>query len=109
MNKLPPPAPGTWRRDDGQGSFVPTAAKPGEVVPVVAAPAPTVIAPPTPSSQALMTCPYGDVPPFTYLSPVDGDVPQAILDHIQVAHPTIWAKMQQDILQDVERIEEEFT
>ena len=108
MNKFPPPAPGTWRRDDGQGSFeVRTVAlEPGVPLRALTEPA---VTPPTPSSQALMTCPYGDVPPFTYLSPVDGDVPQAILDHIQSAHPLIWAKMQQDISQDGERIEEEFT
>jgi hypothetical protein len=109
VNRFPPPPPGTWRRDDGQGSFTLRALEsPAAGTPLRSALLEPVVTPPTPSSRTLMTCPYGDEPPFTYLSP-EGAVAQEILDHIQAAHPLIWVKMQADIVQDTERIEEEFT
>jgi hypothetical protein len=94
VNKYPPPAPGTWRRDDGTGPFQP---------PVATDPAP--IPAPVPSSEVSKSCPYCGT--FVYLE-LEGTVGTVILDHIQAAHPAIWAKMQEDILVDTEKIEGEF-
>jgi hypothetical protein len=106
------PAPGTWRRDDGATSFLPSLGNTGSntasvdsgVVknPVVTAP---VIEAPKPQGPEMVPCPYCSA--FEYEA-VEGVVPQSILDHLKVAHAAIWAKMQEYVAAAVEKTEEEF-
>ena len=101
-----PPPPGTWRRDDGQASFCPK----GEVIETWNSAPPAVpVAPPAPVKPVgpeMAPCPYCST--FEY-EVVEGIVPQSILDHLQAAHPAIWAQMQRGVAEAMEKVETEFT
>ncbi len=106
------PLPGTWRRDDGATSFLPSGSPQGVTPggPPLSAPVvgPTTVQPPVPSRPTgpeMVPCPYCAA--FEYEA-VEGVVPQAILDHLRVAHAAIWEKMQRDVAEAIEKTEEEF-
>lgn len=101
MNRLGPPPPGTWRRDDGSTGFLPD----GGIVSPVSAVSVQAIVPPARVGPEMAPCPYCDK--FEYEAQ-EGAVSADILAHLKDTHPAIWEEMRKDVAQETEKIEVQF-